>query len=461
MKSIKVSDFTLRSAAGNGITLSFRDKTNIARILDKIGVDAIELAPIKSIKEDTVVNRTIAGLVKNAAVKIPVGFTAESVETAFASISSANKPCLQVVVPASTVQMEYMYHLKAPAMLEKAVELVKLAKEKCERVELIACDASRADRTFLLELLKAAADYGALAVTICDDAGIMMPEEVAALVREIKEVCKACVLVETSNAISMAAANAVAAISVGADGVKTSVADNIYLNAGSFADIIRTKGVDLGVSTGLNIAGVHRDIDELLRNINVDEEDVDAAVDNAYNKVRLTKESTLADVTEATKSLGYELSVEDNGRVLEELRRVANKKLSVGSKELDAIVASVAQQVPSTYHVESYVINSGNIITATANIVLSKNGEKFCGISTGDGPINAAFLAIEQIVGHHYELDDFQIQSVTEGHEAVGSALVKLRDGGVLYSGRGISTDIVGASIRAYINALNKIVHGN
>lgn len=461
MKSIKVSDFTLRSAAENAQTLSFRDKTNIARVLDKIGVDAIELAPVKSVKEDIVVNRTISGLVKSAAVKIPVGFDAEGVEIAFSGISAAEKPCLQVVVPSSTVQMEYMYHLKAPAMLEKAVELVKLAKEKCVNVELIACDASRADREFLKELLKSAAENGASDVTVCDDAGIMMPDEICELVRDIKSVCDAALFVQTADAISMAAANAVAAIKAGADGVKTSVADKNHLNAGSFADVIRTKGVDLSVSTGLNIAGVHRDIDELLRNIKVDEEEASAAVGGAYKKVRLTKDCTLADVTEATKSLGYELSVEDNGRVLEELRRVANKKPSVGSKELDAIVASVAMQVPSTYHVESYVINSGNIITATANIVLTKNGEKFCGISTGDGPINAAFLAIEQIVGHHYELDDFQIQSVTEGHEAMGSALVKLRDGGVLYSGRGISTDIVGASIRAYINALNKIVYGN
>lgn len=460
MKTIKVSDFTLRSAAENMQTLSFRDKTNVARVLEKMGVDAIELAPIKSVKEDTVVNRTISTLLKDCFVKIPVGFTADSVEEAYNSISSAAKPCLQVVVPASTVQMEYMYHVKAPVMLEKVVELITCAKKWCDTVELVARDASRADAEFLKELSKAAYDNGASAVIVCDDAGIMMPEETAEMVRGIKAVCDAELYVETSNAISMAAANAVAAIMAGADGVKTSVADKNHLDAASFADIIRTKGVDLGVETNLNVAGVHRDIDALLRNIHIDEEE-SATVDGAYSKVKLNKDSSLADVAEAVKSLGYELSVEDNGRVFEELRRVAAKKSGVGSKELDAIVASVAMQVPSTYHVESYVINSGNIITATANIVLSKNGEKFCGISTGDGPINAAFLAIEQIIGHHYELDDFQIQSVTEGHEAMGSALVKLRDGGVLYSGKGISTDVVGASIRAYINALNKIVHGN
>ena len=138
---------------------------------------------------------------------------------------------------------------------------------------------------------------------------------------------------------------------------------------------------------------------------------------------------------------------------------VVSRNKSVGAKELDAIIASAAMQVPTTYFIESYVINSGNVISATANITLRKNDEKISGLSNGDGPIDAAFLAIEQIIGRHYELDDFQIQSVTEGREAMGSALVKLRSDGKLYSGKGISTDIIGASIRAYLNAVNKIVY--
>ena len=105
------------------------------------------------------------------------------------------------------------------------------------------------------------------------------------------------------------------------------------------------------------------------------------------------------------------------------------------------------------------MINCGNIITATANILLTKDGQQLRGIGVGDGPIDAAFLAIEQIIGHHYELDDFQIQTVSEGRDAMGSAVVKLRADGKVYSGSGISTDIIGASIRAYISALNKIVY--
>ena len=107
----------------------------------------------------------------------------------------------------------------------------------------------------------------------------------------------------------------------------------------------------------------------------------------------------------------------------------------------------------------NYVVNSGNVIPATANVTLEKNGEKISGVSTGDGPIDAAFHAIEQIIGHHYELDNFQVQAVTKGREAVGSSLIRLRADGKLYSGTGLSTDIIGACIRAYVNALNKIVY--
>ena len=115
--------------------------------------------------------------------------------------------------------------------------------------------------------------------------------------------------------------------------------------------------------------------------------------------------------------------------------------------------------MPPAYTLESYVINSGNVITATAHVKLNRDGRTLQGIAPGDGPIDAAFLAIEQLIGHHYELDDFQIQAITEGREAMGSALVRLRSGGRLYAGKGISTDVIGASIHAYINALNKIIY--
>ena len=125
---------------------------------------------------------------------------------------------------------------------------------------------------------------------------------------------------------------------------------------------------------------------------------------------------------------------------------------------MEAVIDSTAMQVPSTYHLENYLISSSNITASMAQVKLNKNGEIIEGVASGDGPIDAAFNAIDSSIGHHYELDDLQIQAVTEGKSALGAALVRLRSDGKLYSGNGLSTDIVGASVRAYINALNKIV---
>jgi len=461
MKTVYVSDYTLKQAAEERqLPLSFREKTAIARSLDSLGVDAIELASVKNIKEDAIIFRTISSAVKNSMVCIPVGTTAESIADAWECVKDAKNPCLQVVLPASTVGMEYALHLKAPKMLEVAAKLCGLAGEKCAKVELVCADASRADPEFLAQLCRTAAENGACAVTLCDDAGIQLPQDCADMVSAVKAACPVPVYVQPSDAIGMGAASAVAAIAAGADGVKTAFAGKNTLSAERMADVIRVKGDDLGISCRLALTEIHRGfagLTKTMQNVPAVSESAAAADQDALT---LTSASSLTDVCEAACALGYELSDEDNGRVYEEFQRVAERKDSLGAKELEAIIATAAMQVPATYHVDSYVVNSGNIISSMSQVTLRRGEEKLPGISAGDGPIDSSFRAIEQIIGHHYELDDFQIQSVTEGREAVGNALVRLRaDNGKLYSGNGISTDIIGASIRAFVNALNKIVY--
>ena len=173
----------------------------------------------------------------------------------------------------------------------------------------------------------------------------------------------------------------------------------------------------------------------------------------------LTIHDDMDAVLKAAAVLGYDISAEDSAKVYEAFRNIAARKEKVSTKELDAIVASAAMQVPPTYILDTFIINSGNTISSTAHIRLKKDDKVLEGVCVGDGPIDAAFMTIESITGCHYELDDFQIQSVTEGREAMGQTVVKLLSGGKVYSGMGISTDIVGASIRAYLSALNKIVY--
>lgn len=450
MKKMIVSDTTLRvqsEVLKNG--LSFREKLSIASRLEKAGVDGIELPALGGGREDAVVCRTIAGSVA-CKVSIPCG---DSAEAAWKCVEEAAKPCLQVILPISTVQMEYSYHLKSAKMLEKIAALCNEASQLCPDVEFVAQDASRAEAGFAAECCKRAVSSGAKAVTLCDDGGVYFPEEFAALVKEVKAVCDCAVYVQPSNALNLAAACAVEAVKAGADGVKTAVGCGDFLSADTVADIVRAKGSAMGAETGLDSTAIHN----ILSGIGEEQAPVKETVSS--DAVRLDAGCTLSEVSAAIGSLGYELSDEDIGKVYEEFRRMVERKETVNARELEAIIASAAMQVPSTFHLINYVVNSGNIISATANITLEKDGEKLNGVSAGDGPIDASFHAIEQIIGHHYELDDFQIQAVTKGREALGASLIRLRADGKLYSGNGISTDIIGACIRAYINALNKIVY--
>ena len=457
MKNIYVADLTLRVLKEEGKkALSFREKLSIAVNLEKTGVDAIELPYITSIKEDTVINRTIAQSISNATVCIPCAFSEEGVVEAYESVKDAKNLRLQIVAPISTVQMEYTYHLKAPKMLDKIATIIKKASSFTSEVEFVMKDASRAEEGFAVKCAEIAKENGAKYVTVCDDAGIFFPEEFAMLVTQIKET-GVTLFVQPSNALQMGMATAIECIKFGADGVKTTTRGNNLLKIDTFADVIRAKGDSIGVSANLNVTAIHNIVSNIEGGV---EKAKDVEVEIAKTDIlTLNQNSTISDIITEIKALGYELSYDDCGKVYDEFKRVINKKNEIGARELEAIIATSAMQVPSTYHLINYVVNSGNIITATANITLEKNGEKISGVSTGDGPIDAAFHAIEQIIGHHYELDDFQVQAVTKGREAVGSSIIRLRDGGKLYSGNGISTDVVGACIRAYVNALNKIVY--
>jgi len=458
MKKIIVTDITLKGLSENReVSLLFREKTAVAACADSLGADAVELAAIKNLREDTIIYKTIAKNIKNSTVAIPVGFSAEGVKAAYECVKDAAKPRLQVEVPASTVQMEYIYHIKADKMIAKIGEFTAEAKKYCEDVEFSALDATRADEDFLIAAVKEAEAAGATVITVCDTAGTALPEETAGLVKKIKAAVGVPVYVQVSDHLGMAVAAAIAAIGAGADGLKCSMAGRELLSMGEISDALTARGSAIGAETALKNTKIHASIDDLLASINHEAYTAEAEVDEVKNLL-LDAESTITQVAQAARLLGYELSDEDCGSVYKALAQVCEKKGSVGAKEFEALIASFAMQAPSTYHLESYTTNCGNMTSSMSQVTLTSGDERLCGVSTGDGPIDSVFRAIEQAVGHHYELDDFQVQAVTEGKEALGSALVRLRNNGKLYSGNGISTDIVAASIRAYINALNKIV---
>ena len=455
MRAISLADTTLCREDGS---FSFKEKIEIARQLERLGVDAIELPEIRNAAADVLLVRTVSSFVKKAVLSVAAGLTAESVENAAAALSAAAHPEIRIELPVSPVGMEYQCHKKPPKMLEWIAQVVKQAREKCERVEFCAVDATRAEPGFLEEALRTALEAGATAITVCDNAAQMLPDDFAAFMGALAKETALPVGVKCDNRHGLAAAAAILACKAGIGKVKTAVGGNVVDLAG-FAGLLRDGGENYGLSCGVRYTEMRRIIHQIAWVAQSEGREQSAVPASAAGEgFVLDAKDSLQSVAAAIKKLGYDLSDEDQMKVFEEVRRVAAKK-PVGAKELDAIIASTALQVPSAYTLETYVINNGNIISSSAQITLRREGESLQGIALGDGPVDAAFRTIESIIGRHFELDDFQIQAVTEGQEAVGAAVVKLRAGGKLYSGSGISTDIIGASIRAYLGAVNKIVY--
>lgn len=455
MKQISIVDTTL---CKNGGAYSFKEKIEICRQLEKLCVDVIEIPAIENAKTDILFVRTVSSFVKTSTLSVGAGMDIASIENAALSLALAKRARIRIELPVSPVGMEYTCHKKPAKMLEWVQKAVALAKEKCSEVEFSAIDATRAEPEFLESAIKAAVSAGADFVSVTDSAAEMMPDDFAVFAKNIADLAGVPVAVATNNKNGLACADAVLAVKNGVSAVKTAV-DGEVAPLETFAVMLKNCGNSCGFSSNIKYTELHRIIKQIgWVNENSKNSKLSVTSSEGDTSIRLDEKDDLATVMSAVARLGYDLTDDDNTKVYEEFLRVAAKK-TVGAKELEAIVASVALQYPATYKLENYVINTGNIISASAQITLTKDGEQIQGISIGDGPVDAAFLAIEQIVGCRYELDDFQIQSVTEGTEAMGSALVKLRSGGKLYSGNGISTDILGASIRAYINAVNKIVY--
>lgn len=459
MKKVKIADVTLREDEKSGF-LSFKEKINLAKKLDKLCVDIIETAKISNAKTDILFLHTIAPLLKNSIISCPVELSEKSIEQAGEALKGVSKFRLKLAVPVSSVQMEYICGKKPDKVIELIEELTKKCVSICEDVEFSALDATRSEADFLYKAVKVAISAGAKTVTVCDSAGEMLPSEYEAFIKgmyeNVPELANVTLATECSNSLDMGCACLAHGVKSGVGEIKTSIDGKNQTALLSAARIFKARSDFFDAYTDLNYTELEHTVSRLgfARIQEIKTENL-SQTDRSEGIV-LSDKDDIKTVTIAVQRLGYDLSQEDMKNVYDEFQKVAKKK-QVGEKELDVIVASAALQTAPLYKLKSYTINSGNLINSSCVMVLSKEGEEIQGMTVGDGPIDAAFQCIEKIAGRKFELDDFQIQSVTEGKEAVGVTVVKLRSSGKLYSGKGISTDIVESSINAYINALNKI----
>ena len=463
MRQIAISDATMKQTSED-IRLTFKEKIELAKLLDKIGVDLIELDGIKDLRVDALLIKSIVAAVNNSRIAVPVELSNnENIDKTWAALKDAKAPRLQVFASTSSVQIEYLFHKKPDAMLGAISNTVAACKALCADVEFVAEDATRSDGDYLARAIDTAIAAGATTVTLCDTAGTMLPSEFAEFIRRqyeaVPKLREVTLGVSCANTIAMADACAVTAIAEGASQIRTAVNTLSEVSLANVTRILSAKSDSLNAGIGVKAIQLSVIIAQISKLVHTGKAQNTSSAADQDDGVFLTAHDTEEAVAAATVRLGYDLSDEDAQAVYSAFKQIAEKKESVSLRELDAIVASSAMQVPSTYKLDTYVITSGNTISATAHIKLIKDGSTVEGVFIGDGSIDAAFQAIEKITGCNYELDDFQLQAVTEGREAMGQTLVKLRSNGKVYSGIGISTDIVGAGIKAYLSALNKIVY--
>lgn len=457
MRSISFSDQTLLTPAAR--SAGFRQKLEAARKLDHLGLNAVEMPRLTEQEADMLLMRSLCGTVKHGALAVQTGLTVDSVARAWDAVKNAAQPRLIVNMPLTAAQLEYICHLKPPKALERIGELVAAAKKLCDDVEFVCGDITRAELPYALDAIKAALNAGAGRITLEDAAGLSLPEEIAALVKAAREASgpDTVISVRCGNELGMAISCAAAALRAGADEIKTAYNDETSLSAAGMARLLRARGADLGLESTLDITRVDRTAGELEALLTAAPGRVIPA-GTAPKGAGLSAEATGEATLKAIRDLGYDLDEDDMSHAQEAVERESRGR-ALSRAELEAIVLSAVRQVPPTYRLKNYLVNSGNTITPSAHVTLDKRGEALTGLCAGDGPIDAAFRAIEQIIGRHFEMDDFQIAAVTQNREAMGDALVKLRHGGKVYAGKGISSDIIGAAIRAYLNALNKIAY--
>ena len=372
MRNIRISDVTMKQT-GKGIdfSLSFREKIELAKLLDRLEVSVIELHPIENLKIDSLLIKSIAAAVKSAIVAVPVALEEGSAETVWNALKEAKNPRLQVCAPVSPMQMEYLSHKKPEAMLEAIKNTVIECKKFCNDVEFVAGDATRSDAPFLESAVKTAIEAGVSVVTFCDTAGVMLPDEFSAFIDKIfetvPELKNVSVGVSCSDALSMADSCAVSAVRSGAGEVKaTSVAtDNVRLI--KIAKILDAKGSTFDACGSVRMAEINRVIAQIDRLCHTEKSKNSPFDDSVRDEGEwvLTEHDDIEAVLKAVERLGYDLSEEDSAKVFDAFRQIAVLKKKVGSKELDAIVASSALQVPPTYKLESYVINASNILFAS------------------------------------------------------------------------------------------------
>ena len=499
-RRIRIFDTTLRDGEQSpGASMNIEEKLEVARQLARLKVDVIEAGfPISS-QGDFDAVRAIAETIKGPAVAALCRTRDEDIDRAWEAISEARSPVIHTFIATSDVHLEKKLEKTREQVLDIAVAAVKRAKRYTDNVEFSAEDAVRSDMDYLCQVVEAVIDAGATVVNIPDTVGYAIPDEFGAMIAQlfarVPNIKKTTISVHCHNDLGLAVANSLAAVRAGAGQVECTV-NGIGERAGNAAleeivMAINTRADLFDVRTGINTKEIHRasrlvsDVTGLAVQANKavvgsnafaheagihqhgvlkdkrTYEIMDAeAVGLAANRLVLGKHSGRHAFENRLKSLGYQLSKAELDRAFVRFKETADKKKEIFDEDLEAIVADEVYTVPSKYEL-CYM----NVMTSldgipTATIRLRTDDSQIVDAGIGVGSVDAVYKTIDKMVDAEYRLVDFTVKSVTGGTDALGEVTVKLAGrNDEIYTGRGASLDIVEASAKAYLNAVNKLVY--
>ncbi|MFQ5722299.1 MAG: 2-isopropylmalate synthase [Candidatus Aminicenantales bacterium] len=497
-KQIEIFDTTLRDGEQSpGCSMNLKEKKEVAKQLERLKVDVIEAGFAAASKGDFEAVKTIAENTKECTVASLARALPKDIEIAWESLKKAQRPRIHTFIATSPIHMKYKLKMSEDEVLEAAEQMVKHARNLCEEVEFSAEDATRSETEFLYRVLEKAVAAGASVINIPDTVGYSTPEEFSRLIKNIQEnvpnIYRAEISVHCHNDLGMAVANTLAAAQAGATQLECTI-NGIGERAGnaSLEEIVmalhtrkdlfhldcRVETTQIYrssklVSTFIGVpippnkaivgpnafaheAGIHQH--GVLSKQSTYEIMSPSSIGLSENKIVLGKHSGRHAFEDRLKKLGYSLSKEDLDKTFKAFKELADKKKAVSDWDLEALVHNKYANIPQIYKLERFIINCGNTITSTANIKLSRNNKSREEAAVGDGPMDAAFKAIEKITGLSLKLENYRVQSVTSGKDAQGEVVVKVRKGNKTILGRGLSTDVVEAGIKAYLHAVNKLL---
>ncbi|MFQ6035415.1 MAG: 2-isopropylmalate synthase [Sedimentisphaerales bacterium] len=503
-EKVLIFDTTLRDGEQSpGASLSITEKLEIAHQLATLGVDIIEAGfPISSPAQFEATRR-VAEEVTGPVIAGLARANEQDIEAAGKAIASAKKKRIHTFIATSPIHMEHKLKKSSDEVLKMAVEAVKYAKTFTDDVEFSPEDACRSEMSFLIEILTAVIEVGATTLNIPDTVGYVLPYEYGRLIAQLKSETKGidrCIIsTHCHNDLGMAVANSLAGVRNGARQVECTVnglgeragnaaLEEIVMAIHTRADFFEQAGSRLrtnintkqihrtsqlvshltgfvvqpnkavvGANAFAHEAGVH--VDGVLKERTTYEIMKPETIGLVGSRMVLGRHTGRHGFIDRCKQLGYKLTEQEIEHAYQRFLEIADKKKEVFDEDLAAIINDeIRVVVKHTYELEYLHVACGTGTLPTASVRIRARGETKQAAACGDGPVDAAYEAIREATGQAPKLESYSIRAVTGGKEALGEATVKITDNGRIYIGRGISTDIIEASAKAYIDAINRMV---